>query len=116
MAPVTSRPRGGPPGFVTVLDEHHLAVPDLSGNNLLDSLTNIVAGSGIGLLFFVPGVDETLRVNGRACITREAAVLDACAVKARRPRGCHRGDGHRSLHALRQGLSPVGAVATRRVA
>lgn len=79
-------PKGGPPGFVTVLDEHHLAVPDLSGNNLLDSLTNIVAGSGIGLLFLIPGVDETLRVNGRACVTREGAVLDACAVKDRRPR------------------------------
>ena len=61
-------------------------IPDLAGNNLLDSITNIVAGSGIGLLFLVPGVEETLRVNGRACITTDPAVLDACAVKDRRPK------------------------------
>ena len=79
-------PKGGPPGFVVVLDDHRLAIPDLAGNNLLDSITNIVAGSGVGLLFLVPGVDETLRVNGRACITTDAAVLDACAVKDRRPK------------------------------
>src|SRR4026209_1769253 len=61
-------PKGGPAGFVVVLDDDHLAIPDLSGNNLLDSITNIVNGSGIGLLFLVPGVDETLRVNGSACL------------------------------------------------
>lgn len=79
-------PKGGPPGFVVVLDENRLAIPDLAGNNLLDSITNIVAGSGVGLLFLVPGVDETLRVNGRACVTRDPAILDACAVKDRRPK------------------------------
>lgn len=79
-------PKGGPPGFVVALDDEHIAIPDLSGNNLLDSITNIVYGSGVGLLFMVPGVDETLRVNGRACLTTDAAVLDACAVKDRRPK------------------------------
>ena len=79
-------PKGGPAGFVVVLDDHRLVIPDLAGNNLLDSITNIVAGSGIGLLFLVPGVDETLRVNGRACITTDPAILDACAVKDRRPK------------------------------
>jgi uncharacterized protein len=79
-------PKGGPPGFVVVLDDHRLAIPDLAGNNLLDSITNIIGGSGVGLLFLVPGVDETLRVNGRACITTDPAVLDACAVKDRRPK------------------------------
>jgi PPOX class probable FMN-dependent enzyme len=79
-------PKGGPPGFVVVLDDHHLAIPDLSGNNLLDSVTNIVEGSGIGLLFLVPGVEETLRVNGRACLTTDPDVLDACGVKDRRPK------------------------------
>jgi PPOX class probable FMN-dependent enzyme len=79
-------PKGGPAGFVVVLDDDHLAIPDLSGNNLLDSITNIVNGSGIGLLFLVPGVDETLRVNGYACLTTDPAVLDACAVKDRRPK------------------------------
>jgi uncharacterized protein len=79
-------PKGGPAGFVVVLDDQHLAIPDLSGNNLLDSITNIVSGSGIGLLFLVPGVDETLRVNGHACLTTDPSVLDACAVKDRRPK------------------------------
>jgi len=79
-------PKGGPAGFVVVLDDHRLVIPDLAGNNLLDSITNIVAGSGIGLLFVIPGVDDTLRVNGRACITTDPAVLDRCAVKDRRPK------------------------------
>jgi len=78
-------PKGGPPGFVVTLDDDHIAVPDLAGNNLLDSIGNIVRGSGIGMLFLVPGVDETLRVNGYACVTTDVAVLDACAVKDRRP-------------------------------
>jgi PPOX class probable FMN-dependent enzyme len=79
-------PKGGPAGFVVVLDDDHIAIPDLSGNNLLDSITNIVNGSGIGLLFLVPGMDETLRVNGYACVTTDSSVLDACAVKDRRPK------------------------------
>ena len=79
-------PKGGPPGFVVVLDDQCLAIADLAGNNLLDSITNIVRGSGIGLLFLVPGVDETLRVNGVACVTTDPLVLDACAVKDRRPK------------------------------
>ncbi len=79
-------PKGGPAGFVVVLDDHRLLIPDLAGNNLLDSITNVVTGSGVGLLFLVPGVDETLRVNGHACITTDPAMLDACAVKDRRPK------------------------------
>ncbi|MEP7046289.1 MAG: MSMEG_1061 family FMN-dependent PPOX-type flavoprotein, partial [Ilumatobacteraceae bacterium] len=79
-------PKGGPPGFVVVLDDNRIAIPDLSGNNLLDSLTNVANGSGIGLIFLVPGIDETLRVNGYACITTDPVVLDACAVKDRRPK------------------------------
>jgi uncharacterized protein len=79
-------PKGGPAGFVSVLDDQRLAIPDLAGNNLLDSITNIVHGSGIGLLFLVPGVDETLRVNGLACVTTDPSVLDACAVKDKRPK------------------------------
>ena len=79
-------PKGGPAGFVAVLDDLRLAVPDLSGNNLLDTITNVVHGSGVGLLFMVPGVGETLRVNGQACVTTDPSVLDACAVRDRRPR------------------------------
>jgi uncharacterized protein len=63
-------PRGGPPGFVRVIDDLHLAVPDLSGNNRLDSLANVVETGGVGLLFLVPGVGETLRVNGRGRVER----------------------------------------------
>ncbi len=78
-------PKGGPAGFVVVLDDHRLAIPDLSGNNLLDSLTNIIRNDAVGLLFVIPGLEETLRVNGRASLTRDAEILDACAVKDRRP-------------------------------
>jgi uncharacterized protein len=79
-------PRGGPSGFVRVLDDHRLAWGDLSGNNRLDTLQNIVESRGIALLFLVPGLEETLRVNGRACVTTDPSVLDACALDALRPR------------------------------
>ncbi len=59
-------PRGGDPGFVRVADERTLLLPDRPGNNRLDSLTNLAANPGVGLLFMIPGVDETLRVNGTA--------------------------------------------------
>jgi PPOX class probable FMN-dependent enzyme len=65
-----SSPRGGAPGFVKLLDQRTLLIPDASGNNLLDSLSNIVEHGRIGLLFLVPGVDETLRVNGHAHLSR----------------------------------------------
>ncbi len=78
-------PKGGPSGFVVVLDDHRLAIPDLAGNNLLDSFTNLLGDPAIGLLFVIPGQDETLRVNGRAVLVRDDDVLDACAVRDRRP-------------------------------
>jgi uncharacterized protein len=68
-------PRGGPPGFVRVLDERRLAIPDLSGNNLIDSLTNIVANPHVGLLLLIPGRDETLRVEGSALLTTDPGTL-----------------------------------------
>ncbi len=61
-------PRGGPVGFVKALDDATLIIPDFPGNNRLDSLENILENDRVGLLFLVPGVDETLRVNGRAAI------------------------------------------------
>ena len=79
-------PRGGPPGFVQVLDEQRLAIPDLSGNNLVDSISNIVLNPHVGLLFVLPGRDETLRVNGRAWLTIEDAVLDGFTAELRRPK------------------------------
>jgi PPOX class probable FMN-dependent enzyme len=77
---VDASPKGGTPGFVAVLDDHRLAIPDMSGNNRLDSMRNIVDGGNVALLFFVPGTDETMRVNGRATITTDAAVLDRCPI------------------------------------
>jgi PPOX class probable FMN-dependent enzyme len=69
-------PRGGPPGFVHVGDEHTLLVPDWPGNNRLDSLTNLVSASGVGLLFLIPGVDETLRVNGTVEISDDEELCE----------------------------------------
>ena len=79
-------PRGGPAGFVAVLDDHRLAFGDLSGNNRVDSHSNLVAQPEVGLLLVVPGLEETLRVNGRATLTSDPAVLDATTVDGRRPR------------------------------
>ena len=59
-------PRGDPPGFVQILDDETLLIPDRPGNNHLDSIENIIANPNVGLIFFVPGSEETLRVNGRA--------------------------------------------------
>jgi PPOX class probable FMN-dependent enzyme len=79
-------PKGGAPGFVQVLDERRLAIPDAPGNRLVYSLRNIVAGGRVGLLFLIPGLEETLRVNGRAWLTRDAAVLELLAGEARPPK------------------------------
>ena len=79
-------PRGGPPGFVTILDERRLALGDLAGNNRIDTITNIAETGLVGLLFLVPGVDETVRVNGRATITTDPDVLARCALDGRTPR------------------------------
>ena len=73
-------PRGDPPGFVRVLDDHTLAVPDRPGNRRLDSLLNIASQPNVSLLFIVPGFDDTLRVNGRARISRRPAILHDLAV------------------------------------
>ena len=68
-------PRGGAPGLVKTLDEHNLIIPDAPGNNRLDSMENILSSGRIGLLFLIPGVDETLRVNGRARISDSPDLL-----------------------------------------
>jgi predicted pyridoxine 5'-phosphate oxidase superfamily flavin-nucleotide-binding protein len=69
-------PKGGAPGFVQVLDDHRLAVPDYPGNRRLDSWANVLETGQVQLIFFVPGVLETLRVSGRACLTRDPALLE----------------------------------------
>jgi PPOX class probable FMN-dependent enzyme len=79
-------PRGGPPGFVAVLDPEHVAFADLSGNNRLDSYTNIVENPNVGMLFLLPGSGDTLRINGTASVTTDPAVLDATMIDAIRPK------------------------------
>ncbi len=72
-------PRGGRPGFVQVADAQTLLIPDASGNNRLDTLENLIADPRIGLLFLIPGVNEVLRVNGRASLRDEAAMVQRFA-------------------------------------
>jgi uncharacterized protein len=79
-------PRGDAPGFARVLDANTIAIPDRPGNNRLDTMSNIAADAEVGLLFFIPGIDETLRVNGRARLSRDPALLAAAAIKGREPR------------------------------
>lgn len=72
---VTVSPKGGSPGFVHVLDERRLAIADIPGNNLIDGLRNLVGNPRIGLVFIIPGRDETLRVNGRAWPTTDPELV-----------------------------------------
>ena len=79
-------PKGDAPGFVHVLDDQTLLIPDRLGNNRIDTISNLLECSGVGLIFFVPGLRETLRVNGRARITTDPALLEPCTVQGKAPR------------------------------
>jgi uncharacterized protein len=78
-------PKGDAPGFVRVLDERHLVIPDRPGNKRLDGLRNLLANPHVGLIFLIPGREETLRVNGRASIVRDEDILESLAARDRRP-------------------------------
>lgn len=78
-------PKGDAPGFVKVLDPNRLAIPDRRGNNRADSLSNIVENPHVALIFMVPGMNETLRINGRAEISVEPALLEEMAVNRKQP-------------------------------
>ncbi|WP_170477370.1 pyridoxamine 5'-phosphate oxidase family protein [Ruegeria arenilitoris] len=78
-------PRGDPRGFVKILDDKTLLIPDRPGNNRLDTLSNILTNSKVGLLFLVPGFDDTMRVNGHAELTRDPDLLSTMAVNGRVP-------------------------------
>ena len=78
-------PRGDPAGFVRILDERTLLLPDRPGNKLADSLTNLLADDRIALLFLIPGVNDTFRVNGRARIVDDPELLAASAVEGKAP-------------------------------
>lgn len=84
--PADVSPRGDPSGFVRVIDERHLLIPDRSGNNRLDSLSNILANPSVGLLFLIPGFDDTLRVNGKARLTRDPALLAGLEMQGKAPK------------------------------
>lgn len=79
-------PRGDPVGFVKVLDERTLAIPDRPGNNRLDTQVNILSNPNVGLLFIVPGFEDTLRVNGQARLVTDPALLQTMAVQDRVPK------------------------------
>jgi len=79
-------PRGDPAGFVRILDDRTLLLPDRPGNKLADTLTNILADSRIALLFLIPGVGDTFRVNGRARIVDDAELLAASTVEGKVPK------------------------------
>src|SRR5207247_4166811 len=78
-------PKGDAPGFVRVLDDHHLVIPDRPGNKRLDGMRNLLANPHIGLIFLIPGREETLRVNGRASIVRDEDILESLAARDKRP-------------------------------
>lgn len=77
-------PKGGEPGFIQAIDDRHVAWADLSGNNRLDSFQNIVANSSVGLLCVIPGLDETLRINGSATLSTDPDLLERFAVAGKR--------------------------------
>ena len=79
-------PRGDAPGFVQILDHNNIFLPDRPGNNRLDSLTNILKNPGVGVLFMIPGLEETLRLNGNATIVSDIDLLETSIVKGKTPK------------------------------
>jgi PPOX class probable FMN-dependent enzyme len=78
-------PKGDAPGFVVVLDDRRIVIPDRPGNKRFDGMNNLLANPHIGLIFFVPGREETLRINGRAWITKDPELLANCAAQDKTP-------------------------------
>ena len=83
---VDCSPKGDAPGFVKILDDRTVLVPDRPGNNRIDGMKNVLTNPQVGLIFMVPGVNETYRINGRARISIDPALLDRCLVGGKRPR------------------------------
>jgi hypothetical protein len=78
-------PKGDAPGFVLILDDRHLVIPDRPGNRRLDGMRNLLENPHLGLIFLIPGREDTLRVNGRAWIVRDPVLLERTAVMDKRP-------------------------------
>jgi len=81
-------PRGGAPGFVHILNENQILIPDSKGNNRVDSLSNIVATGRVGMLFLIPGMDETLRLNGSAVVSSNPEFLTLFSEEKNPPKTC----------------------------
>ena len=79
-------PRGDPPGFVKIVDDQTLLIPERPGNRRADSMHNLLGNSTIGMIFFVPGIDETLRLGGEACIVSDKALLEAMTMRGQAPK------------------------------
>ena len=79
-------PKGDPPGFVKVLGENQIFIPDRPGNNRVDTMRNLLINPHIGVIFLVPGMSETLRVNGKAKIITDNELFSSCAVKGKIPK------------------------------
>lgn len=109
-------PRGGPAGFVAVLDARTVAIPDATGNKRLDTLENVIATGRAGLLFVIPGRTTTLRVNGRACISTHPELLSQLTAVGK-PCGQRAGGGDRGgLPALPQSAPAQRGLEARAVA
>ncbi|MFD2370825.1 pyridoxamine 5'-phosphate oxidase family protein [Brevibacillus sp. GCM10020057] len=78
-------PRGDAPGFVHVIDERHLVIPERPGNKRMDSMRNLLSNPHVGLIFIIPTLEETLRINGRACIIQDKELLEKMAVNGKVP-------------------------------
>jgi uncharacterized protein len=80
-----SSPRGGPPGFIRILDDRHLLIPEVIGNRAAETIENIIENPRVGLMLVIPGLEETLRLNGRAWIVQDKDILASAVVKERTP-------------------------------
>ena len=78
-------PKGDTPGFVRILDDNTIVIPDRSGNKRIDSLSNILENPRVGLLFLIPGMEETLRINGRAQLVRDPELLASMTMQGKTP-------------------------------
>ncbi len=83
-------PRGDKPGFVQVLDDSSLAIPDRPGNNRLDTMENILVNPNVGLIFMIPGFEDTLRINGKAIVTADPMILERAMVDRKKPKAAIR--------------------------
>ena len=106
-------PRGDPPGFVRVLDDKTVALPDRRGNNRLDTLRNLVCDPRISLLFLIPGVGETMRINGRAEIATDPDLLASFEMQGKRPKSVLLVTVERIYFPMPKGLGALSAVASR---